>query len=429
MRDRQKFKKRIFKNGISLYTYKDKFPVANIQVILPFGSSQANQKNGLYPGTFHFLEHLLFKSSQNFPEPHSLELALGLRGGYSNGSTGLNHITFSVEIPSSEIEFASQAIIDRVFRANIRAEFLEAERGIIINERDKNKFYPGSNPSSQFLCTSFINDTIITKENIFGRDEDLAQMDEFYLQKVYQQIIHSPEIQVIAVGNSDFSYMIDFLSSLQTIPQEFQIDLLDPEWVNFSYSKYYFEDINQPALFTGWLYNKLTHQEIVSLEFIKELLCNYVHGPLFQEFREEKGWLYNISSSLTYRQNKSFLIFQFQVNEYSQTEFIRKALNDRIQRSLTNQSLIESEIERQNRQFVYLYQTSADIAYGASNDLKRYRRIYSEKEILKINQKMIDPKWRQALYQKFFDPTKMGSMVFLPERRRKVLAREKIIDR
>jgi predicted Zn-dependent peptidase len=424
MRDHQRFDTEVLPNGITLYTYNDRFRTVNLEILLPVGAAHCHEGNGFLPGSVHFLEHVQLIRSRNFPTPYQLDRELGLTGGHSDGVTYPTRTSHWVDAPAPLTDFISKAFVDRVFFPHFNSEDFTTERSVIINERNQRKYYPGKSPASRFYYSEFLHDIYYPLEQMFGSDQDLEAMTVPVMKKMHRQITHNPALSVLAVGPSDFSPLKELLSALPTEPGTFLARYDQTRWNNPEFQTVYFESIPQPTLKTAWVLPRLTFEEYQSVSFILSLLINTTHGALYQEFREEKGWVYGLDGYCSQREQACTFGLSFPVNDTQQVGYIRDCLHDRIVKAVQDQDLVSKEIRRHKGSQVYNYQTAGEIVSAASQDLITYGAIHSEKEWLLCLEKMTDPAWRTYLLDTFFKKEEMGSLCFMPERRRMVPIRE-----
>lgn len=103
-----------------------------IHVFIGVGGRHEDQltENGLS----HFLEHLLFKGSQNFPIAQELSETIDRVGGYMNAYTLEELTTFFVKLPKQHIKLGLTVLADAVQRPLFDPVEIDRERGVIIEE-------------------------------------------------------------------------------------------------------------------------------------------------------------------------------------------------------------------------------------------------------------------------------------------------------
>lgn len=413
MHDRQVFTKSVLKNGITLYTHQIDAPVVSLQIQLPVGAAHSHEGNGFLPGSVHFLEHLQLSRSKNFPSAHQLNQELGMRGGHFNGATYRSKTAYWIDVPASELEFACNALIDRVYHPIFNERDLAKERTVVINEREREKFYPGRNLASQYYYTEFMHDMPYSLEQLYGSDEDLASVTVERLQEMHTRIAQSESTVVLAVGPSDFSDLRTQLEKIETIPGLLDRKLSDTHWINKEFRLVSFESITRPTLEVAWIYPRVNQKEVVAISFILGLLTNYVHGTLYHEFRQEKGWIYSLDHFLT-NHKQTFFGLTFPVNSIEQIQYIRDVLTDRIRAAVMDQQTVENEVRRRLNNQVYNYQTVASIMNSASSTLISNKKIMTEADWQNAVEAMRDKSYRLAILDHFFQPEHMGELGFTP---------------
>jgi predicted Zn-dependent peptidase len=413
MRDRQEFEKTVLDNGITVYTYQLDSPIASLEIQLPVGAAHSYGGNGFLNGSVHFLEHLQLIRSRNFPKPHQLNREIGLLGGHFKGNIFRSKTTYAIDLPTSELDFASKALVERVYHPLFNQEDIERERSVIANERDKERFYPGRSRASQYYDTEFIFDMPYKQDQLYGSNDDLNAMSAERFTDMHSVISKDQETVAIAVGNNDFSLLKEELSKIQTAPTQLTRKLNDARWADPKFRYVSFDTVSRPTLEVAWIYPRVNQRERVSISFILSLLTNHVHGSLYQELRQQKGWVYSIDHFMTSHRQTLFGM-SFPLNTIKQVEYVRGILHDRIMDAINNQEMVEQEIRRRLNNQVYNYQTASSIMNQASTYLIGNKKILTEKEWKEAIEAMANPAWRLEIVNRFFKPEEMGEIGFTP---------------
>lgn len=107
-------------------------PVAGFWIFYRVGSR--NEQPGL-TGISHWVEHMLFKGTQQFPRGE-FDKAVARAGGISNGMTTPDWTTYFESLPSARIDLALQFESDRMVHAVFDPDEVEGERTVILSERE-----------------------------------------------------------------------------------------------------------------------------------------------------------------------------------------------------------------------------------------------------------------------------------------------------
>ncbi|MEO6255626.1 MAG: pitrilysin family protein, partial [Sphingomicrobium sp.] len=118
-------------NGLTVILLEDhSFPLVSVQMLYKSGSAaEISGKTGLA----HFLEHLAFRGSENFPNAKATELIYD-SGGEWHGYTAMDQTTYFATMPRDGLKLLLTIEADRMARTNIDAASIEAEKGAVITE-------------------------------------------------------------------------------------------------------------------------------------------------------------------------------------------------------------------------------------------------------------------------------------------------------
>lgn len=118
-------------NGLTVILLEDhSFPVVSTQMLYKSGSrDETAGKTGLA----HFLEHLAFRASANFPDAAATE-AIYDAGGEWHGYTWLDQTTYYSTMPKDGLDLLLRIEADRMARVTIDPAATEAEKGAVITE-------------------------------------------------------------------------------------------------------------------------------------------------------------------------------------------------------------------------------------------------------------------------------------------------------
>ena len=118
-------------NGLTVIMLEDHgFPVVSVQMLYRSGSAaEVTGKTGLA----HFLEHLAFRGSANFPNARATELIYDA-GGEWHGYTAMDQTTYFSTMPRDGLAVLLKIEADRMARTVIDPTSINAEKGAVITE-------------------------------------------------------------------------------------------------------------------------------------------------------------------------------------------------------------------------------------------------------------------------------------------------------
>lgn len=114
-------------------------PVTSLWLWFRVGSR--NERPGI-TGISHWVEHMMFKGTNRVPKGE-LDRLISREGGYNNAMTWLDWTAYYETLPASQISLALEIEADRMVNALFDVQEVEAERTVIISERQGAENEPG----------------------------------------------------------------------------------------------------------------------------------------------------------------------------------------------------------------------------------------------------------------------------------------------
>lgn len=95
------------------------------------GSRYEDETNN---GIAHFLEHMVFKGTEKFRDTKTIAEVIEGVGGYFNAWTNVDHTAYWNTVPSAQWQIGVELPFQLAYRALLKPEDLERERGVITEE-------------------------------------------------------------------------------------------------------------------------------------------------------------------------------------------------------------------------------------------------------------------------------------------------------
>lgn len=132
--------KQVLDNGLTvLIRQMHHAPVASLWLWYRVGSR--NEIPGI-TGISHWVEHMMFKGTPRVPKGE-LDRLISREGGYNNALTWFDWTAYFETLPAQRIGLALEIEADRIVNALFDAGEAEAERTVIISERQSSENEPG----------------------------------------------------------------------------------------------------------------------------------------------------------------------------------------------------------------------------------------------------------------------------------------------
>jgi zinc protease len=183
-------------------------PVASFWVWYRVGSR--NEIPGI-TGVSHWVEHMMFKGSPEFP-PGSLDRLVSREGGRFNAFTWIDFTAYFETMPSDRIDLALRLEADRMPNALMTPEDVESERTVIISERHMYENQPTfllreELSASAFRVHSYHHDTI-------GDETDLETMTRDDLYNHYKKFYAPNNATIVVAGDFESEQMLGRIQEL-----------------------------------------------------------------------------------------------------------------------------------------------------------------------------------------------------------------------
>ncbi len=183
-------------------------PVTSFWVWYRVGSR--NEKPGV-TGASHWVEHMMFKGSPNFP-PGSLDRLVSREGGRFNAFTWIDFTAYFETLPSDRIDLALRLESDRMTKAIMTEEAVDSERTVIISERHMYENHPSFLLREELVAAAFRVHPY--HHETIGDEVDLETMTRDDLYGHYQRYYSPSNATVVVVGDFDTKDMMARIDEL-----------------------------------------------------------------------------------------------------------------------------------------------------------------------------------------------------------------------
>lgn len=290
------FSKQVLKNGtrVVLVPMKD-VQTVTVEILVEAGSRYENKKNN---GVSHFLEHMMFKGTKKRPTTKKLIYQLDSVGADYNAFTGKEQTGYYIKIPAQHWKRALHIVSDMYFNSLIKAEEIEKERGVILQEAAMYRDTP-----MRYVWDVF-EDLLYGDQpvgwDIIGTEENIKRMKrkDFidYLSKLYL-----PQSTVVVVaGNIDEENVlreVESLFSSAKTGKKKSIKKKVKEKQDFPGLKIFDKKTDQTHLLLGFRGPHMFSPERHAAVVLGSVMGGGFSARAFANIREKHGLTYYINSA------------------------------------------------------------------------------------------------------------------------------------
>jgi zinc protease len=245
-------------------------PLISWWVLYRVGSR--NEPTGL-TGASHWVEHMLFKGTDQFP-PGFLDKAIDRLGGAWNAQTFMDYTAYYETMPAEHIELALRIEADRMTNAKFDADEVASERTVIISERQ------GAENTPMFWLGEAVQAAAFRvhgyHHEIIGDMPDLETMTRDDLYQHYKQHYVPNNAIAVAVGAFDSADMLEKIKvHFAAIPAEGAPKLFVRQEPAQTGERRIRVERPGSATFLQYAYRapKASHPDFFALEIVNSILC------------------------------------------------------------------------------------------------------------------------------------------------------------
>ena len=322
-------------------------------------------------GTSHFLEHLPFKGTKQWPTSRHVSEAIEGVGGVMNASTDREMTAFWCKVAQPHFQSAFAVLMDMILNPLLDPEELEKEREVIQEELRMTNDHPT-------YKVDLLIDEALWPEQALGRDvggtaETVSAITrEGILDYMHHQ--YNPANTVIAVaGNISHE---EVLNLVQDATKDWKPrETLEWEPVNYSNEGpvVHMEQrrTDQTHLCLGLQALSLNDPDRFNLAILNVLLGDGMSSRLFLNLREQQSLTYDVSSSTSLFRDCGSLIVYCGVEPKKSREAIKAVIGEleEMHQEVSPQELAKAKEYAKGRLLLRLEDSRAVASWLASHEL------------------------------------------------------------
>ncbi len=197
-----------------------------VKLIVEAGSAYEEENE---QGLAHFLEHMAFNGTKNFPGTTAIdfmrEKGIG-EGGHYNASTGFYTTSYDLELPSPSedpetFRTGLQIIRDWLFYITFDSAEIEKERGVVLSELRVRRGF--NQDVSDLLVSNIYKDTVLSQRLPIGKEEHIEAFTKKDFEKFYKRWYHPQNAALVVVGDIDLDVYFPIIKQMfsVTVEEEF----------------------------------------------------------------------------------------------------------------------------------------------------------------------------------------------------------------
>lgn len=285
------------------------------------GSSSELNKEDF--GASHFIEHMLFKGTEN-RSAFDIVNEIDRIGGQQNAFTGKEKTCYYIKVLDNHFDIAADVLTDMICNPTFDQTEMEREK-LVVSEEIKMNLDDPDDIAMDNLERIIYKDTPMSHP-VLGSIDSVMSFTRDSITKYYNKHYCRNNIVVSVAGSFDEKEVTDYFGNAFSKLGDANGPMLEYELPKYSDISGYNEinkDIEQAHLAIGIKSIKHSDERKYALKVLNTLIGGGMSSRLFQHIREKKGLAYSIHSSLGFNKKSGIFVIEAGVSK----ENVDKALN------------------------------------------------------------------------------------------------------
>ncbi len=399
------FQTKTLKNGIRLITAPlDSTEATTIQILVGTGARfDPMDKSGIS----HFLEHMFFNGSKEYETFAEVTQEFDAIGAGYNASTSYEAIRFYLQTCSMDFKRGYNVLRDCFQNPTFKEEFLEKEKGIILEEIKMYKDMPQA-------WVGILNQQLVYPNHPLGNDlggtqETVSSITREDLMQNWQAH-YAPDQMIIALcGNLEDKSIIEMVEKdFEQIPPKPPKDFTPFEAGSFASAiKQEVRSIDQANFVVSFPSFKKADKRRFALNIMDIIYGGSPSSRLYNEIREKRGLAYDVGSGInSYFDTGNYYVYGG-VKADQMEEVYRITLSEA--EKLKEKGITKEELERAKGNLRGTITRSLESSFSIADYL--CSSLYWHKEILHPDELLskydaVTAEEVQEIAKEIFDPKK-----------------------
>ena len=304
-------KKHKLENGLEVITIKKDTQISSINIGVKVGALNESLTE---KGISHYIEHMLFKGTENRTF-QKLNDDLEALGGEYNAYTDFSQTVYSISCLEDELKSAIEILSDMLICSKFPEEEIEKERGVILAEIRSSK------DSVEDFSFKKINEVAFKESSlrydVAGLDENVKRFTKKELYDYYKKYYIPNNSLVTMVSSLSHEEAFDEISkhfSKWEANEKIKLVVKDEKNINIKKVTTK-ENIELCTIIYLFTFYDLDKEYELPLRILNHRLGESANSLLFREVRENRGLAYDIYSHLDITQNVRTLYVYTAVDE------------------------------------------------------------------------------------------------------------------
>jgi zinc protease len=329
-----------------------------------------------WSGMAHFLEHMIFKGTDDLP-PGYFDQVIENRGGVTNAATSHDYAHYFINTSAAHLEDTLPCLAELLINAAIPDDEFDRERDVVLEEIRQAEDDP------DWIGFQALMETMYQQHpyghSVLGDVQGLLARSPQEMRQFHRAHYQPENMTVVVVGDVGEDATVELVNRLFTrfpSPPDLPKASIEAEPPITGVRRLDLElpRLEQARLLMGWIGPGIEQlRSAYGLDLLSVLLAGGRSSRLVRELREERQLVQGISSSFSLQKDSSLFTISAWL-EPEHLDAVEAIVGDRLS-ELINSPISEVELARHKRllcnDYAFSTETSSQIAglYGYYNTL------------------------------------------------------------
>ena len=301
----------------------------------------SRQEGAAWPGIAHFVEHMLFKGSENRSAEAIAQEADSI-GGQMDASTGKENANYSIKVLDEQLPVAVDILSDVVLHPRFADDDVQREKNVILEEIKMVEDTPDDLVHELFLQRFWTGHPLSLP--ILGTRDSIEALTTQALRDYFAATYTSDNLIIAAAGNLEHAWVRDLVERAfgGTRTGRPQVDDGPPTDTALVHIRD--KDLEQSHICLGAGAYPQNHHERYAALVLNTVMGGSMSSRLFQNVREKRGLAYSVGSGLSAFRDAGLLSIYAGCSNDRVGEVIDVIMNEL--RQLATQPIAATELQR-----------------------------------------------------------------------------------
>ncbi|MDX1639532.1 MAG: pitrilysin family protein [Balneolaceae bacterium] len=400
-------------NGLTIVTEKiDSVKSVTAGIWVKTGSRNETDRQA---GITHFLEHMLFKGTEN-RSSYDIAMSMESVGGYLNAFTSSEYTCYYSRCLNTKLDRALDVLSDMVLHPTFPEEEIEKEKKVVIEEMKMYRDSPDDYLFEEFSGNVFKNHPL--GRPVIGYEQTVSNFERSDLYEYMEERYQPWNLLVAVAGNVEHETVVEIvdryfgnITSKKQPEKDHDLAAYEPD------RQTYTKPIEQTHLIIGRRGLEFDHDDKYRLLLANTVLGGGMSSRLHQNVREKYGYCYSINTfNQSYKDTGLFGIYVGTDLDY--VDHVRELINRELEKlqeeTIVGQELQEAKAQLKGKLVLSLESTSNRMSRLAKSELYYDRFITIDELISEIDS--VDASAIQRFAEAFFDTQQYSEALLIPEK-------------